>query len=456
MKRRAPKSRRPASGANYTIILIYLIGVFIGALDTNVVGPVFPLLMRGLHVSLTWVAWTISAYTVSYVASTVLAGALGDRFGHKRLFRLGILAFGVASAVAALSHVFWLFIVARLIQGAGAGAVYPNAQAEALKQFPPERKGTALGLFGAVFGLASILGPVVGGLLGQFFGWAAVFWVNLPIVAAALFAASRLPASEISGREMPDWSGGLAFSGMLAGLMLALMAGGSARWLFVAAAVLLAGYFWRRQRYAPVPFLDSKPLANGPGVAIMIGAALIGLDMASAVFVPTLAQRTLHFTVFASGLALLPAAFSGAVLSGVGGVMVDRVGPKSVLVIGLVAAAAGGVLLALPHLGMARFMLAMVVMGIGTAFTMGAPLNRIAVALYRDDQAGQALALMAVFRSLGLAVGPIVLTLAAVGRGFTGMYGLVAVASVVGAILFSLIPNMAAHTGRVAQAATRK
>jgi len=183
--------------------------------------------------------------------------------------------------------------------------------------------------------------------------------------------------------------------------------------------------------------LDTVPLANVSGALVMVGAAIIGMDMSAAVFVPTLAQSALGFSVVGSGLALLPAAVSGALLAGVAGVLVDRLGPRPVLVVGLVAGAVGGLLLAWPHVTLGRFLVAMVALGLGTAFTMGAPLNRLGVGLYREDQAGEALALMAVFRSVGLAVGPVVLTVGQRAYGFTGMFGIVAVLSAVGALLFA-------------------
>jgi MFS family permease len=155
-----------------------------------------------------------------------------------------------------------------------------------------------------------------------------------------------------------------------------------------------------------------------------------------------LAQRELHFSVFASGVALMPAAFSGAILAGVGGVMVDRLGPRRVLLAGLVAGAVGGVLLMLPHVSLLRFGLAMVAFGVGTAFTMGAPLNRMALGLYRADQAGEALSLVAVFRSVGLAAGPVLLTAATAFGGFGGMFGAVALACLLGAGLFLYVPDV--------------
>ncbi len=413
-----------------------------GALDTNVLAPVFPLIMRHFQVGLGAAAWTITVYTVAYIASTVLSGAWGDRLGHKRVFLWGILAFMLASLLAAFSPNFGIFMVARAIQGAGAGAVYPNAQAEGIKAFPAERRGMALGIFGAVFGMASVLGPTLGGLLGQYLGWQSVFLINVPIALIVLGMASRAPASDVEERSMPDWIGGVSFSLMLTFGLLVLAASGLSRVVFLVAGLAALGLFLWRERRASVPFLDPSPLSQGSGVSMMVGAALIGLDMSAAVFVPTLVQRTLHFSVLASGLALLPAAFSGAILSGVGGVMVDRVGPRKILVVGLLAGAVGGLLLAWPPLTLVRFLVAMVFFGIGTAFTMGAPLNRMALGLYRENQAGEALSVAAVFRGIGMSSGPIILTAAEAARGFSGMFGAVMIASLVGVGAFLMVPDV--------------
>lgn len=431
------------SGPNYRVLAIYLLGIFMGALDTNVIGPAFPRLAHAFHVDLGVIAWTVTAYSVAYVVSTALAGGIGDRLGHRRIFLLGVTLFGVASVIAAWAPNLAIFLLARAVQGAGAGAVYPNAQAEGLGQFGAAKKGTALGMFGAVFGLASIIGPNVGGVLTQFLGWRTIFMVNIPLAAVVLIlGGTRLPRSlRGATRGIPDAWGAIGFAAGLAAALIALSASGWYHLVFAAIAVLALAIFGWRQRRAAVPFLDAAPLANRAGAALMAGAALIGLDMASAVFVPALTQRELGLSVVASGVALMPAAFSGAVLAGAGGVMVDRMGARLVLLMGLLAAALGGVLLALPHLDWWRFIVAMICLGTGTAFTMGAPLNRMGIALYREEQAGEALGLMAVFRSVGLAAGPILLTLATAWHGFSGMYAEVALASLVGAGLFLLVPS---------------
>ncbi|MBE3557205.1 MAG: MFS transporter [Firmicutes bacterium] len=417
-----------------------MLGVFIGALDNNIIAPAFSLISRSFHVPMTWVAWTITAYTVAYVAATSLAGAAGDRFGRKRLFLLGIILFGAASALAAFAHVFWLFLCARALQGIGAGAVYPNAQAEGVAQFPQERRGMALGLFGAVFGVASIIGPNAGGALAQYFGWQWIFLINIPIAVLVLLLSIGVSETSRQEHALPDVAGSIAFATFLATILLTLAIDTPLRWAFLAGALLsFAGFRWR-QSVAATPFLDTGPLRGAQGIALISGAALIGLDMSAAVFVPLLAQSILHFSVFASGVALMPAALSGAIFAGLGGMLTDRSGARLVLVIGLVAAVFGAMLLAWPGLTFLRFVIAMVLLGIGTAFTMGAPLNHLAIHLYGEESASQALSLVAVFRSIGLAAGPVLLTLAQAWRGFSAMFSAVALASLIGALLFATIP----------------
>lgn len=408
----------------------------------SVIGPAFPLIAGDFHVSLAWSAWTVTAYTVAYAAATVLAGALGDRHGRLGLFALGIVLFGLGSAVTAVSGSLWVFLLGRAIQGAGAGTVFPNAQAEGVGFFPPERRGMALGLFGAVFGLAAIVGPNVGGALAQYLGWRAIFYVNIPLAAAVLALVPTRAATKPGRRALPDVQGGLAFAGGIASALLALTTAGAWRWALVVAAVALLAWFAHRQRVAREPFLDTRVVAGAAGLALITGAALVGLDMSAAVFVPTLAQQSLGFSVLHSGVAVMPAAITGAILAGAGGVLVDRIGPRRVLRVGLLAAALGGVLLALPGLGLARFIVAMASFGMGTAFTMGAPLNRMALALYPDERASEALSVIAVLRTVGLAAGPVVLALAEAGWGFAGMFGAVAVASLVGVGLFALVPDV--------------
>lgn len=423
-------------------LTVYLLGVFMGSLDTNVLGPVLPLLAHGLHTTLAWAAWTVTVYTAAYVAFTVIAGPVGDKYGRRRMFMFGVALFGVGSVAAALSQSLWFLLLARALQGMGAGAVYPTAQAQGVGLFAPNRRGVALGIFGAVFGLSSVIGPNVGGALGQWFGWSSIFVFNVPLAVIVLWAARRLPESVGTDLPTPDWAGGIGFSGMVAGALLTLVVSGPLRWLLATFTLALGALFFVRQRRAASPFLNVRPLAHPVGLLFVAGTVLIGYDLSAAVFVPALAQKELGFSVFGSGLALMPAAVSGAFLAAVAGVLVDRIGPRRVLQIGFAAAVLGGAVLALPHLQFSEFVVAMVALGLATAFTVGAPPNRMAIAMYPEEQTGEALALISVFRAVGLAAGPVFLTLAAQPLGFTGMFGSVAAVSLVGLGIFFVVPDV--------------
>jgi len=438
---------------NFRVLVVYLLGVFVGALDMGILGPAFPLIAQSFHISLAWMAWTVTIYSVTYVAATVLAGAAGDRHGRRRIFLFGIVAFAVASTIAALSHVFWVFLLARAVQGLGAGAVYPNAQAEGTRLFPPGRRGMALGIFGAVFGVASIVGPNLGGALAQFFGWPWIFLINIPIAAAVLVLGLGLPESERSRREAPDFLAGIVFALFLALALVSLDDAGDLRIATLLGALLLLAVFVARERRpGGTPFLDPHAMRGVSGAALVAGAAVIGVDMSAALFVPTLAQENLGLGVLGSGFALMPAALSAAVLAPVAGIMSDRLGGRGVLQTGLAFAALGGVLLALPGLTLVRFIVAMLAFGVGTTFTMGAPLNRLAIGLYHEEQTGEALANVAVFRSVGIAAGPVLLTLAMAWHRFTGMFAAVALISLIGVAIFLLVPDVRGASRQASEA----
>ncbi|HET7559347.1 MAG TPA: MFS transporter [Limnochordia bacterium] len=414
---------------------IYMLGVFLGALDMSVVAPAFPLIAKHFGVALTWDAWTITTYTIAYTAATVLAGAAGDRFGRRKLFAWGVAAFGLGSALCAVAGPFWLFLAARVVQGAGAGAIFPNAQAEGIQLFPPERRGRALGMFGAVFGLASMIGPNVGGILAQLYGWQSIFWINVPIAVVVLAAVRMLPRSQVLARRMPDWRGGVAFAGLISAALFALTVSGGLRIWLAGAAAFFALAFASAQRRAALPFIKADALRAG-GYWLFAGAAIVGLDMASLVFVPLIAQNDLGFSVLSSGVSVTPMAFLGALMTGLGGILIDRIGPIPVVGCGMLAWSAGGALLAIGPITTFRFFTALGLFGLGTAFTMGPPLNKLALGLFADEQAGEALSLMSVFRSIGIAAGPVILAIAEHAGGYGALFGSLAVLSLAAVFLF--------------------
>src|SRR6266571_1254582 len=174
----------------WTIVLASL-GVFMTALDTLVVTTSLPVLRVDLHASLASLEWTVNAYNLAFACFLLTGAALGDRFGRRRMYALGLLLFTAASAAAAVSPNAAALVGARAVQGAGAAIVMPLTLTLISEAFPAEKRGAAIGLWGGITGLGVAMGPVVGGI-----GWHWIFWLNVPVgVALIPLAISRLTES---------------------------------------------------------------------------------------------------------------------------------------------------------------------------------------------------------------------------------------------------------------------
>src|SRR5437763_6757185 len=179
----------------WTVVLAS-IGVLMTALDTLVVTTALPVLRESLHASLPSLEWTVNAYNLSFACLLLTGAALGDRFGRRRMFGVGLFVFTAASAAAALSPSVGALVAARAVQGAGAAIVMPLTLTLISEAFPVEKRGAAIGLWGGIAGLAVAAGPVVGGAVVNGVDWHWIFWLNVPIGLALIpLAARRLTES---------------------------------------------------------------------------------------------------------------------------------------------------------------------------------------------------------------------------------------------------------------------
>jgi MFS family permease len=184
------------------------VATFVVVLDQLVVATALTAIRRDLGASVGQLEWTVNAYTLSFAVLLMTAASLGDRFGRRRLFTVGLALFGLASVACALApNVGWL-IAARAVQGAGAATIMPLALALMNGVFPPDRRGWAAGRFGSVSGLAALLGPVVGGAVTQGISWKWIFWLNVPLgsLRSRSCCRGRRRRSELgSGSISPAW-----------------------------------------------------------------------------------------------------------------------------------------------------------------------------------------------------------------------------------------------------------
>ena len=239
-------------------VLIACAGAFLAFLDTTIVNIAFPDISRSFEgAGRDSLSWVLDGYFVVIAALLVPAGGLADRFGHKRIFLLGIAGFTGASLLCALAPTLETLIAARVLQGVGAALIAPASLAIVLDQFPPERRAAGVGLWGAAAAAAAATGPTLGGALVELSDWRLVFLVNLPLGAAIVwFGARRLVERPVLDSRLPDLPGAALLAASLALLTLGIVEGNDWGWAaaptlaaFAAAALLLGAVVARSTRH---------------------------------------------------------------------------------------------------------------------------------------------------------------------------------------------------------------
>jgi EmrB/QacA subfamily drug resistance transporter len=354
----APAARAKPSRLAWLVLFTVLGADVMDLLDSTIVNVGAPSIARDLHASGTQLQWIIAGYTLAMAAVLISGGRLGDLYGHRRIFLIGIGAFTAFSALSSAAANPHMLIAARVLQGVGAGLMLPQGLAIIRSVFPRDQAGAAMGLFGPVMGIAATLGPIVGGALvqGDLFGsqWRSIFWVNIPIGLVALAAALRVVPRDVPhGADAPTLDViGMLLSG--AGMLLLvypLIQGREENWpgyifaLMAASAPVFAA-FWLQQRHrqrrgrtpliAPSVFTKSA-FTGGLVFGLFFFAAMGSLFLVLMLHV----QLSLGYSSLRAGLTGVPFSLGAAIGAGVGGaVLAPRYGRK-VLHAGVILMAAG-------------------------------------------------------------------------------------------------------------------
>jgi EmrB/QacA subfamily drug resistance transporter len=382
------------------VLAATILGSSMAFVDSTVVNVALPVLQESLQASVSAVQWVVEAYALFLSALVLVGGALGDRFGRRRIFTIGIAVFGASSAGCALAAgVGWL-VLARAVQGVGAALLVPSSLAILGAAFSRERRGRAVGTWSSLTAVASAIGPVAGGWLVEVASWRAVFLLNLPIAAAVLAIALRkVPETRDPPAGPLDWTGALTatlgLGAMIYGLIEAPAAGwGSPRvWGSLAAgAIALAAFVVveRRTRH-PLVRLDlfrNRTFAGANLLTLFLYAAL----SAAMFLLPFVLIQARGYSPSAAGAALLPLIVLLFALSRPAGMLADRFGARLPLTVGPAIAALGFFLLAALD-GDARYVTTLLpavsVLGLGMAITV-APLTTTVLNSVGERSAGTA------------------------------------------------------------------
>ncbi|MFD5865389.1 DHA2 family efflux MFS transporter permease subunit [Agromyces sp. NPDC127015] len=396
-----------------------VIGFFMILVDTTIVSIANPAILEDLDADLTSVIWVTSAYLLAYAVPLLITGRLGDRFGPKRVYLVGLVVFTLASLWCGLSGEIALLIAARALQGFGAALMTPQTMAVITRVFPPRQRGAAMGLWGSVAGVATLVGPVLGGVLVDSLGWQWVFFVNVPVGIVAFVAAWRLVPDLETRAHRFDWLGVVLSAVGMFLVVFGIQEGQTYDWgtiagpvtvwgMIVAGVVVLAGFvvwqaFNRAEPLLPLGLFRDRNFSLSNVAISLVGLAMTAMPLPLAFYF----QVARGLTPTQAALMLIPMAVISGVLAPLVGRLSDRVDPKWVSLAGLSTSA-----LALswysalmgPDVSLWLLLLPSAVLGLGISGVF-APLASTATRNLPRDQAGAGSGVYTMTRQVGSVLG---------------------------------------------------
>lgn len=404
------------SGRRKALILTSCcLSLLIVSMDATIVNVAIPSIRADLHASPSQMQWVIDIYTLVLASLLIMAGAAGDRFGRRKVFQIGLGVFAFGSLLCSIAPDVNTLIGARLIQGLGGSMMNPVALSIISQVFyRPVERARALGIWGAVVGISMALGPVVGGLLIQIVGWRAVFWINVPICAAAiLLTAVFVPESKSATmRDMDPIGQALAVLALF-GIVFTLIEGPGLGWtnpallgIALTATLALLG-FLRYEGRRSDPFIDlryfrSIPFASATAIALCAFAGWAAFLFMMSLYL----QGERGYSAMATGLIYLPISIGALVFSPLSGRLVGRFGNRPPLLIAgtMITAAAAMLMFLTPATPVWALLMIFAAYGIGFAM-VNAPVTNAAVSGMPRDRAGAASAITSTSRQVGVSIG---------------------------------------------------
>lgn len=394
------------------------LGLFMILLDTTVVNIAVPSMLTDLHTGLDEILWVVNIYVLAYAVPLIVAGRLGDRFGRKKLYVIGLVVFTAASGLCGVADSGEQLIVARALQGVGAALMNPQTLAFVTVLFPPAKRGAAFGAWSAVTGMSTIAGPLLGGLIVEKLDWQWIFFVNVPVgVCGLLLVLLWVPESRTQARHSFGPLGIALLTGALFAVTFGLLEGSRYHWgtitgrlsvpLLLAVGVVLLAAFGLLQWKGRDPLVPVRLFADRNFTLANVVATAVGFAMVSLLPLMLFLQAVLGLTPLQAGVVTAPASVIAAVIAPFAGFRADRTGGKYLLIAGLLAFAVGiaaAAVTARPGLSSWAILPAVAAIGagIGLLFTT---MTNVAVGDVSPELSGAASGVFNTTRQLGQALG---------------------------------------------------
>jgi EmrB/QacA subfamily drug resistance transporter len=404
----------------WLVLVVLTSGFFMILLDTTIVNVAIPAMSAGLNTTLDQILWVLNAYILVYAVLLITAGRLGDLYGQRNLFAIGLLIFTVASALCGLSQNAGELIAARVLQGIGGAILTPQTLAIITTLFPPERRGAAFGVWGGVAGLATIAGPTVGGAIVTYVSWQWIFFVNVPIGIAALIATFAIIPDIRQGRRHGwDIMGVVLATAGLFAVVFGLIEGQRFNWgeigsygitipeVIIGGVVLLAVFIvWERfqaEPLMPLSLFRDRNFAVANWIAAAISFGMLSLFLPIVIYL----QSVRGFSALTAGLTFAPMSLTSMLLAPFAGRFADKVGGKYILLAGISLFTIGFGLVTFvagPDSTWLTFLVPAIIAGAGMGMTF-APMTTVAMRNISPQMSGAASGILNTTRQLGAAIG---------------------------------------------------
>ncbi|WP_404823767.1 DHA2 family efflux MFS transporter permease subunit [Paenibacillus rhizovicinus] len=406
-----------AKRSNVNLVIAgLLLGLFIAALDQTIVSTAMGTIIKKLG-GLDKFVWVYSAYMIAMVVATPIFGKLSDMYGRKKFYLTGLILFMLGSILCGTATNMEQLIIYRAIQGIGGGAIMPIVFTIIFDLFPAEKRGKMMGLFGAVFGISSVFGPILGGLITDNISWRWIFYINVPLgIVAVLFIMKAYHETKNTRKQVIDWLGAVMLTGFVLFLMFGLELGGTDGWawsagktimLFVASALFLIAFLYVelkvKEPIIKLSLFKNKIVTSSMAISLLYGGVMI----AAASYIPLFIQGVFHKTATQTSTVMIPMMLGVVLSSQVGGRVVSKFRYRDVMIVSALMLIIGTSLLGFAMTNdSSRLIISLftvvVGLGMGVSFSL---LNISTLNAVPPQYKGTSSSLITFFRTIGSALG---------------------------------------------------
>ena len=429
------------------ILILFLIGVFMGSLDTGIIGPVLPSIEQSFNLTSRESSWIFTLFVISFMIGSPVMAKFSDFYGRKKIFIMDVVLFGIGSCLIAFSFNIESIFLGRIVQGFGCGGIFPVAGAFIGDAFPLNERGKALGIIGSVFGISAIGGPLVGAALIPF-GWNWCFTINIPIsIFIVAFALYILPDAENQRKLKIDYLGIAVLSLLAILLSYGLNQIDSSSFIssltslnvapFLIAFIVLIPVFLKVEKKAEESIVPIHMLKNKEITIACIETLCYGIIYSSVIFIPSLVILSMGLSDQLASLMLIPILGANAVAAPILGRILDSTGSRKLMMIGTLMMTAGLIAIAIYPNNMIFFIIAGCLIGVGMVTIIGAPLRYIVLSEAKPQERGAGQAIVNMLSSAGQLIGGALI--GGVIASFSGILGYkvsLILAAIVGFIAF--------------------